>query len=149
MEDLELEEITDLNTFKKDQLTNAQSVAIYLEHEAGPNLCRLERAYAAGYRKKEAEPIPPIISGLIEGQRNIINFQKERLQETRLDGDWHDPGDDLPKDNCLVKAIYKKRRESGICIGNAVFYFLGGHWEFEGRTTVLFTENIIAWRYIY
>jgi len=57
MEDLELEELTDLNTFKPYQFTNAQSVAIYLGHEAGPNYCRLQRAYAAGYRMKEAEQL--------------------------------------------------------------------------------------------
>ena len=89
MEDLELEEITSLNTFKKNQLINAQSVAIYLKHKAGSNLCRLERAYAAGYRMKEAEPLPPIVHGLIEGQENRI----KNLQELVI---WR--VDEPPKD---------------------------------------------------
>ena len=58
----EIIELTDTNTFakkKSDQFIRAQEVAIFLEMEAGPNLCRLQRAYAAGYRMKEAEPLPP------------------------------------------------------------------------------------------
>lgn len=83
-------------------------------------------------------------------QREPLDEYLERCQEVKLDGDWHEPsGGDLPKDNCLVKALYKKRREEGVYIGSAEFCFLAGQWEFYGRTTILFTENIIAWRYIY
>jgi hypothetical protein len=76
----EIIELTDTNTFakkKSDQFIRAQEVAIFLEQEAGPNLCRLQRAYAAGYRMKEAEPLPPIVQGLIDGQGNQIKQLRE------------------------------------------------------------------------
>ena len=74
----EIKELADLNTFaerKADQNIKAQEVAIFLEKDAGPNICRLQRAFAAGYRIKEAEPLPAIAQGLIDGQTNIIQKQ--------------------------------------------------------------------------
>lgn len=83
----EIIELTDTNTFakkKSDQFIRAQEVAIFLEQEAGPNLCRLQRAYAAGYRMKEAEPLPPIVQGLIDGQKKI-NDQLREIAMWRVD----------------------------------------------------------------
>lgn len=75
-----IKELADLNTFAKknaDQNIRAQEVAIFLEKEAGPDICKLQRACAAGYRLKEAEPLPPIVQGLIDGQGKQIKQLRE------------------------------------------------------------------------
>lgn len=76
----EIKELADTNTFAKtkpDQYIRAQEVAIFLENEAGPDICKLQRACAAGYRLKEAEPLPPIVQGLIDGQKKINDQLRE------------------------------------------------------------------------
>lgn len=47
----EMKALTDLNSFDFHKITEAQSVAIYLEKETGPIFCKFQRAYAAGYRQ--------------------------------------------------------------------------------------------------
>lgn len=51
----------------------------------GANIERpLEEAFNAGYKAKEAEPLPPIVQGLIDGQENIIKQLRE-LASWRVD----------------------------------------------------------------
>lgn len=46
----------------------------------GANIERpLEDAFNAGYKAKEAEPLPAIAQGLIDGQNNIIQKQRELI----------------------------------------------------------------------
>ncbi len=39
-----------------------------------------EVAFEAGYKAREAEPLPPIVQGLIDGQNNIIQKQRESIE---------------------------------------------------------------------